>query len=432
MITYQQADETLKKWALLNPLGSPESVSLDKAAGRTLSEAIYSPENVPSFEHSAMDGFAIHASETKAATKQTPVRIEIREMIAAGDPVIQVRESASDLAKTGYEIMTGAPMPICNKMAKHYDAVVKIEDVRVERDSSNEQGRAGKALAIYVSAPVEAEQNVREIGEDFKEGVQLLKEGTKIEARHLMSLAALGISQIKVNRKPRVAILGTGKELVEWDSKGALEPGKIRNSSSIFLMSALSEAGVDARYFGIIRDDVTKFEDSLKAILGERFDLILTTGAVSMGQYDFIPASVRRLGGKEIFHKVAIRPGKPVYFAEIDGSHGKVGFLGLPGNPISTAVGLRFFAFSILGQWIDLKAYETTWATVTESFNKPAGLMCFYKAQLRDGEAGPEVTITEGQASFMVSPLLYANTWAILDQDAAHISKGERIRVCKM
>ena len=312
MISYFEAIKILLEE---KPLAS-QTLPLNKVLGMVSAASITSEETVPPFNNSAMDGFAVRACDVANA----PVKLNVEGSTAAGDRPDEGQNGA-------WEIMTGAPVP------NAYDTVVRIEDIYVL--SSND---AGHPKEILVNVAAKIKQNIRDAGEDFSIGDAALSAGDSINSEHIMALATLGIEEIEVHSKPSVAIISTGKELVDDPSK-KLQPGQIRNSNAPYLLATLASAGIDADYAGTIHDEVDVFEEKIKHLLESDTNIIISTGAVSMGRYDFIPDSLRKLGAEILFHKVAIRPGKPILFAKF--TNGTF-YFGLPGNPVSAAVGLRF------------------------------------------------------------------------------------------
>jgi molybdopterin molybdotransferase len=372
-----------------------ETVPLASALGRTTSEALMSREALPPFDNSSMDGFALAAAKAASA----PARLPVLGTIMAGDKPRCAVETGG-----AWRIMTGAPMPAgC-------DAVIPVEKTR-ELDGG---------ASVEVLEPVEAGDFVRGAGRDFAAGSEVCPAGTRLGARHLLALAAVGVANVPVRRKPRVALIATGKELVAPDCE--LKPGHIRDSSSTYLAAALPSLGAEFDSFGVVADDPAEFRARLEKILSELYyDVVLTTGAVSMGTADFIPETVKSLGADVLFHKTAIRPGKPGLFARF--GNGSLLF-GLPGNPISTVVGLRFFVEPCLRELLGRLQETSIRSILANDIDKPEGLRCFYKARhTPDGK----IEILEGQASFQIHSLLSADCWAVLPEKGDSMKQGDEI-----
>jgi len=398
MIPYRQALAILLQEARRDGVLHAQTVPADRAAGRVLAAKVLAPEPLPSFDNSSMDGFALKAADTRSASRKKPARLEVLGALAAGDAP---RGPAG--AQGAVEVTTGAPVP------KGLDAVVKVEDVRVVE----EDGRR----FVELSSPAESGLHVRRRGKDIAAGTAVADPGTLLQARHLLALAALGVPEVKVRRRPQVAVLSTGRELAgSGETPG---PGRIRNSTAAYLACALQAAGAEAYFFGDCPDDPHDFDRRLAAALGGRPDVVVTTGAVSMGPHDFVTREVERLGAETLFHKAAIRPGRPLLAARL--REGPL-LLGLPGNPVSTVVGLRFFLLPYLRRRLGLPEETPFKMALEEDVPKPEGLRCFFKAASSVSPSGASVRCLPGQASFQIRPLLEADSWAVLPE------KGDRAR----
>jgi molybdopterin molybdotransferase len=314
---------------------------------------------------------------------------------------------------TAWQIMTGAPFP------EGFDCSIKIEETELV------SGANGKVREIIVRQSLEAFENLREAGEDFKKGDLVLNPGNVIGPEQILALEALGISKIPVFKKMVVAVISTGGELSE--NGAPLRDGQIPNSTSPFLKAALQQMGAEPVLFGVAGDDPKEYFSLLGKVLASQPDVIISTGAVSMGVHDYVSSVVRDRGGRVDFHGVLIRPGKPLLLAEFP-NHGPI-FFGLPGNPVATVVGLRFFVDPFLRARMGLAEEKPSWARVTETVRKPDGLKCFFKAQVHLGKGEPAVTILPGQPSFMVSPLLQSTAWGVLPEAGREIQKGEWVEV---
>lgn len=379
-------------------------VPLKEAAGRVAASPLTAPEALPAFANSSMDGFAVPAARTAGASEKAPVKLPIAGILHAGDAA-----PCAPAAGTAYEIMTGAPMPAgC-------DSVVPIEH------AARENG------AVVLRSPAEPGDFVRPAGADFSAGDVVAPAGERLGPEHVMALAALGISRVPVRWKPKVALIFTGRELVEPGH--ALEPGQIRNASGPYLSAALERLGCEPRSYGTVADDPADFKQRLDAVLAQENDLILTTGAVSMGRRDFVAEAVADMGGQVLFHKTAIRPGKPILAARF--GHGPL-LLGLPGNPISTAVGLRFFAWPVLRVLLGQAPEKTLRARLEAAVEKPERLRCFFKARASAFPHGLSVEILPGQGSFQIKPLTLANAWAILPEGAARLPANAEIELAAL
>jgi len=413
LIRYHEALATVLSRANSRSLGW-EEVALEEAEGRVLYEDCTSPEDSPHWNNSAMDGFAVAAGSVTSASVESPVTLAVLHSVVAGDSGDIDSATASLEHPTAIEIMTGAPLP-----SGPWDAVVKIEEVEPIRDAQ------GRVSAIKVKAPSKTGDFVRYQGEDFKTGALLLRRGTLLTADSVLALAALGIAKVRVLKRPRIALLSTGRELVGHTEK-TLKPGMIRNSTAPYLRLALKHLGADLVQSCVIPDEVELFKDQVSRLLQDQPDIILTTGAVSMGKFDFVKEALEALGARTHFHKVAIRPGKPLLFSEFE--NGPIVF-GVPGNPISTAVGLRFFVTPYLRALTGLTPESTPQALLVADFKKPDGLRCFFKAKVEVGPFGLTVQALQGQGSALVGPLLEANAWVEFNEEDSVARQGDWVKV---
>jgi molybdopterin molybdotransferase len=303
--------------------------------------------------------------------------------------------------------MTGAPIP------RGHDAVVKLEEVTTIRND--------QATLASVALPTVCEgSHVRPAGADFRPGAPVITRGETIRTPHVLALAALGVPTVRVARAPKIAIIATGGELAPLGQTPVL--GQIRNATSPYLRAALRTFNAEVTLSPVARDDAHLFRDTLVQQLESEPDLVITTGAVSMGIHDFVPSVVAGLGGDILFHRAAIRPGGPILGAVLSGG---IPLFGLPGNPVSTVTGMRFFVAPYLRRWLGMKDEVATRARLTETVQKPGGLCCFFKSTItHTADGDTTITVLPGQASFLIHPLLDANAWAVLPQSGDSISAG--------
>jgi molybdopterin molybdotransferase len=404
---YSESLALVRDTAATQPVLETEFVSLEASLGRVASNDIVAEERIPPYDNSAVDGFAMRSEDTRELSSGRTRRFPVLGTIIAGDTPPRSRR------KSGvWEIMTGAPFP------PGLDASVKVEDVRVRRDDR------GRPIEIELEKELSNRENLRGAGEDFFPGRRVIYRGTLIGPEHILALAALGVARVPVFRPCRLSVLATGRELATVGE--ILTPGKVRDSTGPFLRAVLAQMGVANRLYGKVGDDPREFISVMERIIRDQPDVILTTGAVSMGIHDFVTTAIRDLGGEILFHKVAIRPGKPILFARFP--RGPVVF-GLPGNPVSTVVGTRFFVEPYL-RALTYRSVETAVrARLKKDAGKPEGLRCFFKAKLEIGAEGAWVTVLPGQPSFMISPLLASTAWAVLPEKGSKVPRGEWIDV---
>lgn len=408
MIRYSEALQRIQEVALSRSMPE-ETLPLDQALNHVLSRDIESPEDIPSFTNSAMDGFTLCAEWTQSASLTHPLTFAVRGSVSAGEWMSPSASKASSASPCAIEIMTGAPVP-----SGPFDTVVKIEDVEVSRGSN------GNPVQIRLTRPLQKGENIRGQGEDFRRGDKVATSGTLLSPEHLMALAGLGISSVRVRRRPRIALLATGNELTHYSEQN-LAPGMIRNSTAIYLKQSVPYFGGEVCFQSIVRDDPNEFLKALEQARDAGADMILSTGAVSMGKHDFIQETITQAGAQIHYHKVAIRPGKPGLFAEF--KEGPV-FFGAPGNPISTVVALRFFVAPYIRSVMGLEQEVPIRAPLVERAGKPKDLRCFFKAHCRADPKGTQVRVLHGQPSFMVSSLLQANGWIVLPEDGTSVEAG--------
>jgi molybdopterin molybdotransferase len=297
------------------------------ALGLVLAREVVAGEAVPPFANTAMDGYAVIAADTLGATEANPASLVVVGELPAGTAPDRAVERGEAI-----RIMTGAPMP------PGADAVVMVE--RTVRD--DDRG------AVWVSLEVAHGEHVRGAGGDVGVGAVVFSAGTQLRAAHLGVLASLDVQTVSVVRRARVGVLSTGDEVV---ASGPLSPGKIRDSNRPMLLAMVHEAGCEAVDLGIAADDEAAIFDLIAdAML--RCDVLLTSGAVSVGDYDFVKTAIERLaatrGGQYNWQQVAIKPAKPLAFATIHNGDRDVAIFGLPGNPVSSHVSFEVFARPVL------------------------------------------------------------------------------------
>lgn len=389
-------NEALKLISENSSVLESERISLSEANGRILSEGITSPISVPTFDNSAMDGYAVNAEDLIGATNESPVKLKLIGLTAAGDNI----SKAKDNKMTAWKIMTGAPVP------EGYDSIIPVENTTLS-------GKENQQVSC-LSSPTKG-AHIRSSGEDFLKDDIVLSKNQSINANKIMALASLGIEKIKAVKKPDIAVFSTGKELID-DLSQPLEPGQIYNSNMPYILEYLKELPVNAYNAGTNYDDVELYRQALQKELDKNTQIIISTGAVSMGDFDFIPQTIIKMGGEIIFHKSKIRPGKPVLFAKFpNGSF----YFGLPGNPISATIGLRFFVTHLIRLMTGMPAERSVKAKLLNHKTKKKGFSGILKAHSRiDSDASLTAEILSGQESFKIHPLLDANGWVVLSESS--------------
>jgi len=285
-------------------------ISLTSALGYVLAESVHSPIDFPSFANSSMDGFAVVSSDLVNATPENPANLSIIEDIPAGS-IPQKRVGIGQASR----IMTGAMLP------EGADCVIQVELTRELSGNS----------IVQCLASIKSGESVRPIGHDFHQGSRLIQAGTRLEPHHLGLLASVGLHSIRVFRKPKIALLTTGNELIPFGSH--LEIGKIIDTNSIILTSLIERSGGSIVHLGISRDSEEDIRSHLDTAIETGADMIISSAGVSVGEYDFVRSVISKRGNID-FWRINIRPGKPFAF----GNYNKIPFFGLPGNPVSSFV----------------------------------------------------------------------------------------------
>lgn len=396
MIRYQEALQQLL--AHVTPVGE-ENCPLAQASGRVLAGALQSPMALPSFDHAAMDGYALFSGDGLEAGSEHVVH----GSQAAGDVTGHSAEGA-------WEIMTGACLP------KGLDAVIAVE-----RTELLETRPDGSPLRIRLRDPLAKGRNVRLAGADIATGVEMMAAGSRIGAAQTMLLAALGVASIPVARRPRVAVICTGKEL-QADPAQPLTPGRIYNSNGPYLVAELTAAGAQVCSCETVDDSAVTYKEALQRVTKAGVDLVISTGAVSMGRYDFVPDVLRGLNAEILFHKIAIRPGRPVLGARL--AQGPL-LLALPGTPMAVAVGLRFLVAPVLRAMIGQAPERPLRAVLGTSISSRPGLRQFLRVSLaQDDEGRLLAAASPWQQPFRIHPFAQEDGWLVVPEDVDTDSAG--------
>ena len=404
MISVDEALEYVLKH--FEPL-EPEEVEILDALDRVLAEDVYSDMDIPPFDNSAMDGYAVRAADTVGASPEAPVRLRVIADLAAGYTTDLVVEPG-----TAIRIMTGAPLPV------GADAVVQFEETS---EGLSAGGRKDDCIGVF--SQVVAGENVRPVGEDIRKGELVLAEGMVLRPQEIGVLASLGRAMVRVIRRPRVAILATGDELVSIGEP--LSPGKIRNSNEYSNAALVQHYGGIPVRLGIARDDVEELTAKIREGLAQKVDLFLTSAGVSVGDYDVVK-DVLGAEGEMHFWQVRMKPGKPLAFGEIQG----VPVLGLPGNPVSAMVSFEQFARpAILKMLGKTRLRKPAVEAILEEDVESSGRRNFKRAVVtkRGGEYYASVTGPEG--SGILTSMVKANGLAIIPDGVRHKKAGERVMV---
>jgi molybdopterin molybdotransferase len=379
-----------------------ERVSLAEALGRVLAEPVVSRRTLPPFDNSGMDGYAVRHGDITAARPEAPVVLAVVGESRAGMPPGRALQPG-----TAMRIMTGAPVP------DGADAVVRYEDT----DSGRER--------VSIQVAVIRGTNIRRAGEDMNPGDAILAPGRRLRPADLAACAALGNAGLEVRRRPRVAVVSTGDELVEPDVEPG--PGQIADSNAVAIAAAVREAGGEPVRVGIARDTVVDLRRAFTD--AATCDLIVSSAGVSMGDHDHVRDVVDAMGRMD-FWRVAMRPGKPLAVGVVGG----VPFIGLPGNPVSSQVTFELFARPAVLQLqgaTDLHRRRSV-ARALEAMDKPEGLETFHRGVLADPAHGgdlPGVRLTGPQGSGIMRSLVLADCLIALPAEGSRVEPGAVVEV---
>jgi len=393
------AEEALSRIiAGVSPVQGMEKLELRAAVGRVLADDIQSNINVPTHDNSAMDGYAIKGSDIPGSGTR---EFKLIGTIFAGNPLNRTVESG-----TCARIMTGGVIPAG-------------ADTVVIQENTDKDGEI-----IRIGADTKPGDNVRHAGEDIKKGDTILNKGVRLTPADIGLIASLGIGEVMVSRKPRIAFFSTGDELQSIGEK--LEPGNVFDSNRYTLHGMLNRMGVEIIDMGVIRDVKEDIEKAFNQAASYA-DVIITSGGVSVGEADYIKEILGMLG-KVDFWKVAIKPGRPLAFGKLHNAY----FFGLPGNPVSVMVTFYQFVqpaiYKLMGS--NLTETLTTKAICRSKLKKRAGRVEYQRGVLRKNENGElEVVKTGAQGSGILSSMSQANCFIILPMESEGVHPGMEVEV---
>jgi molybdopterin molybdotransferase len=393
-------EDALKLILSTTPILGMEKVDIITALGRVIGENIYSPSDIPPFDNSAMDGYAVKSEDTKGASKNHPAVLTVIEDLPAG-------YVAKGKIKKGeaIRIMTGAPLP------QGVDSVVMVEETEA----------SGDKVKIFNEA--EINQHIRKAGEDVKKGELVIPQGTVLRPAAIGMLASLRRSFVSVYQRPLVSILCTGDELVDVD--GELKAGQIVSSNSYTLASQVNECGGIPLLLGIARDRKDELEQKFRE--GLRADVIISSAGVSVGDYDLVKGVLQDLGMEMKFWKVAMRPGQPLAFGTIGGKP----TFGLPGNPVSSMVSFEQFVRPYL---LKMQGHKKIFRPVIEAiwqegFVKKTERKYLVRCMVSKKEGTYIASSTGEQGSGILKSMVLANGLAIFPEEKEVIRAGEKVKV---
>lgn len=378
-----------------------ERVALRQAAGRVLAEQVKSPVPVPGNDYSAMDGYAVNTSDFAGGGE---ISLPETGTCQTGHPVVQVERGGCVRIFTGAHIPPGA------------DAVVMQEN-------TERAGDVVKFLRRPSSAKPSPGDNIRRAGEDLQVGDEVLPRGLRLSGYQLGLLASVERSEVLVAARPQVTILCTGDELRPPGNSFA--PGNLAESNSVALAALIEQAGGSVAVGPIVRDEKAEMVRALLAALSAA-DVVVTVGGVSVGDHDVVAPALQEMGAEILFHKVKIKPGKPVLFAR----WGDKFVLGLPGNPSSAQVTFALFGLPLIRALQgDLSSVpEARKARLTEAFGQRPGRTGFYRGRLR----GDEVEILKNQASGASTSIAWGNALVVVEAECERLEVGEQVSVMSL
>ena len=381
-----------------------EIVSIKDALNRISSEEVIAKSDYPADDNTAFDGFAVNSKETK----NTFQKFKILKTVAAGDnPYIKKVPKLSCI-----EVMTGAIIK------KPFDTIIPIEDIEFFPSKQN-------AKYIIINKKIKKSEFIRPKGSDYKKGNKIIRKGELINPAHILSLKTLGIDKVLVKKKVNIVFYPSGNELSD---KKNIPSWKIRNSNTIYLNSLIKSLPVNFTVQKILRDkDQKLFKKQISKQLKSKTDILITSGAVSKGKFDFIPSVINQFKLKNHFKGVAIRPGKPIMFAKFNNNKC---FFGLPGNPISSVACFRFFVIPLLFKSLGLKVEKPIFAKLKNKFSKKKKFTRFVKGKLTFDKNGlVQFEVFEGQESYKIEPFVKSNAWGVFKDGVSVFNKGNLIDV---
>lgn len=390
---YEQAKELLL--AAVQPVGT-EHAPLSECGGRVLAQELIAQENVPAFDRSPYDGYAFRAEDTASASKAHPVTLRVLEEVPAGAVPTQ-----AVVPGTATKVLTGAPIP------EGADAVIMFEKTVF----------TGETVAL--SAPMEAGSNIVRIGEDIRKGAVLAVPGTVIDPGLAGTLAAQGEAAPLVYRMPKVALLSTGSELVEADA--APGAGKIRNSNRYMLEAALKQIGCEPVYLGIAGDSAADISDRLEKGLSQ-CDAVITTGGVSVGDYDLTPDAMERCGAELLFRGVDMKPGMACAYAVREGKP----ICGLSGNPASALTNFYAVALPALKKLTGQSTYQAREIQIRLSggFPKKSPKTRFLRGKLEIKDGAVWMDLPKDQGNVVLSSTIGCNAMAVVPAGSGPLEAG--------
>ena len=402
MINYQQAKNILKKAKIKI---QDEEISIKNSLNRVVAKDIISPSNHPLGNNAAFDGFAINSKDTQKLNKKNSKQFRILGSIAAGKRPFNKNVKKFDTI----EVMTGGII------SKPFNTIIPIEKIDFYPSKQNPK-------FIIIDRKVSKYNHIRFKGSDYKKRQLIIKKGTIIQPNHILALKTLGVRKIKVKKKLNIIFFSTGNEISNLDK---IPIWKVRSSNGYYIENLNENFLFNFKDGGTLRDNHQNlFTFKMKKILKSKTNIIITSGAVSAGKFDYIPSVVKKFKTTHYFKGAMIRPGKPILFAKIK----QKTIFGLPGNPISSAACFRFFVYPYIENLLNLTPEKPIKAILKNSYEKKKNLTRFIKSKLSTTKNGKvEVQLLPGQESFRINSFVKSNIWAVLPNGQSKFKKGEII-----
>ena len=404
MISYKAAKKILIK---SNIKIKKETINSLKSLNRVCAKDVYSPVNYPAGNNTAFDGYAVNSKDTASLNNKNSKKFKILKTIAAGDnPKIKNIKKFQTV-----EVMTGA------LISKPFDTVIPIEQIKFYPSIKNKK-------YIIINKKIKKNEYIRYLGSDYRKKEIVIRKGTLIQSSHILAFKSLGIEKIEVKIKPNILFFSTGNEISE---KKNIADWQIRNSNSYYIKSLSNNFLFNFIDGGILRDNDEKiFKKLINKNIKSKTDIIITSGAVSAGKFDFVPQVIKKFKLSNFFKDVAIRPGKPILFAKFKNKE-KV-FFGLPGNPISSAACFRFFVYPYLSAILNIKEEKPFKARLINKFKKKKNFTRFLKGKLTSTNNGNlQIKILQGQESFRIKSFIKSNVWGVFRGGQSIFKKGHLI-----
>ena len=401
MVNYKEAKKILIKSKIKI---KDEIINSSKSLNRINVLDIYSTVNYPAGTNAAFDGFAINSKETNKLNKNNVQNFKILKTISAGDsPKLNEVKKYETV-----EVMTGALIP------KSFDTIIPIEKIIFSKNKK----------FILINEKIKKNQHIRYTGSDYKKKDLIIKKGTIIQPSHILAFKTLGITNIKLKKKPNILFFSTGNEI---SNNKNIANWKVRDSNSYYIKSLSSNFLFNFIDGGVLRDKHEKlFQKKIKKSFKSKIDIIITSGAVSAGKHDFVPYIIKKFSLSNFFKGVLIRPGKPILFAKFK-KIDKVIF-GLPGNPISSSACFRFFVYPYLLNILGVKVEKPFKAKLKNNYSKSKKIIKFLKARLTSTIDGKlELQVLKGQESFRIKSFVESNVWGLFKDGQSTFKKGELI-----